>query len=211
MTHRRVIFFRFVYTPRPVSCYRREEFTNTTTQFYFAGLSPQLYSNISKFRASKREGSALSRTATLLAQRHGPLADQHLEEMPMADRSLAHLAQDCARSPAMVEALLHKSGDVIVEAMFRRAMTAPVGTNQHSDNVTTLKPERGNSRAYTLDRLQRERPELFAQAEAGKLSANAAAIQAGFRKKLTPFERVQKLLPELTRAPLALGRALQGE
>jgi hypothetical protein len=33
---------------------------------------------------------------------------------------------------------------------WRQATTAPVGTNQHSDNVTTLKPERGNSLAYTL-------------------------------------------------------------
>jgi hypothetical protein len=64
-------------------------------------------------------------------------------------------------------------------------------------DIVTIKPERGNSRAYTLDRLQRERPELFAQVEAGTLSANAAAIQAGWRRKLTPFERVQKLLPEL--------------
>jgi hypothetical protein len=104
----------------------------------------------------------------------------------------------CSFDPKYVQALLHKSGDAVVEAMFRRAMTAPVGTNQHSDNVTTLKPERGNSRAYTLDRLQREQPELFAQVEAGKLSTNAAAIEAGWRRKLTPFERVQKLLPDLT-------------
>ena len=84
---------------------------------------------------------------------------------------------------------------------FGRAMTVPVGSNQHSeghDNVMTLPAKQGNSRAYTLDRLQRERPELFAQVEAGKLSANAAAIEAGWRKKLTAFERVQKLLPELT-------------
>src|SRR5262252_5657584 len=42
--------------------------------------------------------------------------------------------------PKYVQALLYKSGDAVVEAMFRRAMTAPVGTNQHSDNITTLKP-----------------------------------------------------------------------
>jgi hypothetical protein len=98
----------------------------------------------------------------------------------------------------MVEALLQKSGDAVVEAMFRRAMTAPVGKPGHNSGNVTIKPERGTSRAYILDRPQRERPELFAQVEAGKLSANAAAIEAGFRKKLTAFERIQKLLPELT-------------
>ena len=81
--------------------------------------------------------------------------------------------------PKYVQALLHKSGDVIVEAMFRRAMTAPVGGDQKSEearskqaeainsDIVTIDPKRGNSLAYTLDRLQRERPELFAQVEAG--------------------------------------------
>jgi hypothetical protein len=50
--------------------------------------------------------------------------------------------------------------------MWRRAATLPVGTNQHTmpkqdaDNISTLKPKRGTSRAYTLERLQRERPDL---------------------------------------------------
>jgi hypothetical protein len=48
-----------------------------------------------------------------------------------------------------------------IAAMFREATTAPKGTNQHTDNVSTLKPEHGTSRAYTLARLKRERPDLF--------------------------------------------------
>lgn len=36
-------------------------------------------------------------------------------------------------------------------------------------------------RDYTMARLRRDNPELAAQVEAGELSANAAAIQAGFR------------------------------
>jgi hypothetical protein len=64
-------------------------------------------------------------------------------------------------------------------------------------NVTS-KPERGNSRAYILERLLRERPGLHAAVAAGDLSANAAAIEAGFRKKPTPFEQIVKLLPRLS-------------
>jgi hypothetical protein len=56
-----------------------------------------------------------------------------------------------------------------------------------------MRPKRGNSRAYTLDRLARERPDLFEQVKAGKLSANAAAIEAGFRKRPTSLERALKL------------------
>jgi hypothetical protein len=46
--------------------------------------------------------------------------------------------------------------------MWREATTGKVGSNQHSegsDNVTTLKPERGTSLSYTLDRLKRSAPE----------------------------------------------------
>jgi hypothetical protein len=39
---------------------------------------------------------------------------------------------------------------IIGEALtlWRKAVTAPVGTNQHSDNITTLTPRRGTSLAY---------------------------------------------------------------
>lgn len=41
----------------------------------------------------------------------------------------------------------------------------------------------GNSRSYTLDRLKRERPDLYAQVINGELKANRAAIRAGFRAR----------------------------
>jgi hypothetical protein len=58
--------------------------------------------------------------------------------------------------------------------MWREATTAPVGTNQHTDNISTLHDRHGTSRSYTVDRLYRERPELYAKVVAGELSANAA-------------------------------------
>jgi hypothetical protein len=45
-----------------------------------------------------------------------------------------------------------------------------------------------------------DRPDLAERVEAGELSANAAAEEAGFRKKPTPFEIVCRLLPKLTAA-----------
>jgi len=52
--------------------------------------------------------------------------------------------------------------------------------NQHTggkdDNV--IPARQGNSRAYTVSRLQREAPELFAKVAAGEMSANAAAVGA---------------------------------
>lgn len=41
----------------------------------------------------------------------------------------------------------------------------------------------GATKPYTMARLRRDAPELAERVEAGELSANAAAIEAGFRKK----------------------------
>lgn len=63
-------------------------------------------------------------------------------------------------------------------------------------NVMTR--NQGNGRAYTMGRLKREAPELFDRVVAGELSANAAAIKAGFRKKLTPLEAARKAIARLS-------------
>jgi len=49
-----------------------------------------------------------------------------------------------------------------------------------SNNVTT--EDRGNAPTYALRRLKRDHPELAEKVVAGKLSAHAAAIEAGFRQ-----------------------------
>jgi hypothetical protein len=59
---------------------------------------------------------------------------------------------------------------------FRRATVGKKHVHKADGDNITMKPERGTSRAYTLDRLERERPDLFAKVKAGVLSANAAAI-----------------------------------
>jgi hypothetical protein len=76
---------------------------------------------------------------------------------------------------------------------WRRQESADIKT----DNVS-LDPQHGNRRDYTLTRLKRARPDLFARVTRQELSANAAAIEAGFRKKPSPLEQIQKLLPKLT-------------
>ena len=65
------------------------------------------------------------------------------------------------------------------------------------DIVTSF---RGNGRTHTLKRLKRDAPALFSRVVAGELSANAAAIEAGFRKKLSKFDQIVRWLPELTAA-----------
>ncbi len=95
--------------------------------------------------------------------------------------------------PAKVEALLRD--DIEVLAMWREEMTGEHGGDRRSekaetksDNITLETDRRGTSRSYTVSRLQKQRPDLFADVKAGKLSANAAAIKAGFRKVKPPLE-----------------------
>ena len=55
-----------------------------------------------------------------------------------------------------------------------------------------MKAKQGTSKKYTLDRLKRERPDLFERVVAKELSANAAAKEAGWRSKKTPLTQLRK-------------------
>jgi len=67
------------------------------------------------------------------------------------------------------------------------------GRFSRSSNTTT-----GRGSSYLLARLKRDRPDLAQRVIDGNLSANAAAIEAGIRKALTPLEQILRLLPKLT-------------
>jgi hypothetical protein len=62
------------------------------------------------------------------------------------------------------------------------------GTNQHTRGYPALggyniaSSKRGTNSRYTLARLERDAPKLAAKVRNGELSANAAAIEAGFRE-----------------------------
>jgi hypothetical protein len=73
--------------------------------------------------------------------------------------------------------------------------------NDIVDNVNDVdgRPT-GNSKAYTLRRLAKDFPELSAKVERGEMTANAAAIKAGFRKVRSPLEQVEALIPKLSPA-----------
>lgn len=102
------------------------------------------------------------------------------------------------QDPAKIEAVIRD--DVEALAMWREEMTEePGGDRQskehksNSDNITNAftSDDRGTSRSYTVARLKQQAPELFEKVVSGELSANAAAIQAGFRKVKTPLENLE--------------------
>lgn len=103
--------------------------------------------------------------------------------------------QGCGWPPEKVEVLLRDDPEIL--AKWREATTGVQGAHVHHDNVM-MSAKQGNSRSYTLQRLKQQEPELFKRVTRGELSANAAAIEAGFRKKLSALEQIRKLLPKLT-------------
>jgi hypothetical protein len=73
-----------------------------------------------------------------------------------------------------------------VQALIRAEVGAVAahGANQHTQvggDIIPSSSQRGTSATHTLRRLKRDAPELAAKVVAGKLTANAAAIEAGFR------------------------------
>lgn len=100
--------------------------------------------------------------------------------------------------PKKIEAII--KDDVECLAMYREAMLCQGERNDLGNNITEVGRVTGTSASYTVSRLQHESPELFEKVKAGELSANAAAIQAGFRKKMVsvvvgdPFSAARSLL-----------------
>lgn len=100
------------------------------------------------------------------------------------------------QDPAKIEAVIRD--DVEALAMWREEMTEEHGgdhgnqyTGGKNNNVILAAPVQGNSRSYTVARLKQQAPELFEKVVSGELSANAAAIQAGFRKVKTPLDNLE--------------------
>lgn len=72
-----------------------------------------------------------------------------------------------------------------IKDLIRQATLAGQGRPKKGDIVTFKSDElgRGNSETHTLRRLRRDHPDLAERVERGELSANKAAIQAGFRHR----------------------------
>jgi len=88
------------------------------------------------------------------------------------------------QNPDKIEALLKDSPEVL--ACWREEMKGKPGRKEKGCDSQPIQTAKGTgNKAYTLDRLKRENAELFQQVVAGELSANAAAVKAGWRKKKT--------------------------
>jgi hypothetical protein len=89
-----------------------------------------------------------------------------------------------------------------VQRKYRKAMKRKTGPDNLRHNVTkTPGQPRGNSESYALQWLAENRPDLYEQVEAGKMSANAAMIAAGQRRRTlsVPIDDMERLATILRR------------
>lgn len=107
-----------------------------------------------------------------------------------------------------IESLLREAPDVLRK--WRELTKLEAGANQHTEVGDHKSAEQGTSLGYTLSRLHRDHPKLYAKVLNKQISANAAAIAAGFRKQPSALQQMQKLWRRLTpaeqRAHLIWGR-----
>jgi hypothetical protein len=93
-----------------------------------------------------------------------------------------------------LRALFHDDPTVIdaIDAAVQRK-NGVRGPGKAVDNVHTLPPRpAGNSQENALRRLRKGRPDLHEMVLNGELSAHAAAIEAGFRRRDSPLDQLHK-------------------
>jgi len=84
--------------------------------------------------------------------------------------------------------------------MLRKATNKQGHRSDLHDNITEDARKTGTAKDYTLDRLSRERPDLYGAVVEGEMSANAAAIKAGFRTKTISVPVMKGGEPQIQRA-----------
>lgn len=98
--------------------------------------------------------------------------------------------EGCGWQPDQILSLIDKDVETLV--LWREAMKHKQGDRTDLvDNINDVARSAGTSRAYTVTRLKSQRPDLFDRVKGGEISANAAAIEAGFRKQATPLKRLR--------------------
>ena len=116
-------------------------------------------------------------------------------------REIAKIAQLTSRNEAHPEtAALLASMRRAVDDLVNEPLADKPGPHHEDGYIVTKSDERGNNRDYTLRRLKRDRPDLAEMVIGGNLSANAAAIEAKFRRRDTPLDTLRRAWGKATEA-----------
>lgn len=105
----------------------------------------------------------------------------------------AFLIKEANFTQSIIDAIRNAKGGTVgdaiakVDSMPELPDVGPLTEKEKANGyIITNSSQRGTATEYTLRRLKRDAPELYLEVKSGELSVNAAAIQAGIRKKPTP-------------------------
>jgi hypothetical protein len=106
--------------------------------------------------------------------------------------------RDAEEAIALLNSQIEREQGKTAEAIYKSEVAEAIapsqehGTNRHSRDYNVMSRPQGNAAAYTIARLKRDYPKLAKKVVSGVMSANAAAIEAGFRKQPTALDRLRK-------------------
>ena len=110
---------------------------------------------------------------------------QVFQKVEQPSRALADGEQE---HPSKVEAVIRDDPEALAkfrEEMKHQGERTDLATDNFPDNVREVTDGHGNSRAYSIARVQREcDPETVAAVMAGEVSPNAAPMRPGSRNQL---------------------------
>jgi hypothetical protein len=110
----------------------------------------------------------------------------------------------------MLKRMCHEDDEAL--RLLRAEVTDGPGRPSEEKNsyIITNKDDRGTRKDYTLDRLAREDAGLYERVVKGEMSANQAAIEAGFRDKKASIPVHKGGTPQIERAAKSLAGHFDG-
>jgi hypothetical protein len=150
-----------------------------------------LYSTLQRARNLKSVPEMLKRIIKQNTWKKWTWVGRTFEAQTLAEYLTRPIPQGLGANLDFIEKVI--SDDVEALAMFREGTTREPHQHKNgdTDNVS-IKPKHGNAKAYLLDRLKRERPDLFIEVREGRLSVHKAAKIAGWVKKPEPLKELRK-------------------
>lgn len=113
--------------------------------------------------------------------------EEYIKATPEEVRGLIEMVKDQTKRMEALDAfdVLVRGGDLAGHGGDRWSGRARAGSENESqaDIVRLSREGYGNSAQHALARLRRDRPDLHARVLSGELTPNAAAIEAGWRKR----------------------------
>lgn len=168
------------------------------------GIDPRWESNQEVFRAAGSGDDLVNKLAGIIESGDWREFTHPMRGVLRFDRLADYCEQFLKLRPEAVRAICKRStlpqaAGVIVGMLEDVPPAAKQGRPEKNVDSINISQKGGSDPSYLLARLKRDRPDLAAKVVAGELSAHAAAVEAGFRKRYlqVPADDLQAALAKI--------------